>query len=203
MKAHYASTKTKVRASGGNSLFWDTLWRSTRMRTLACLLQLHYGLNSRLSLARLPKGSGGYERPTFWPRLRLRTEGRAYQAVGRAILLYSSEMWPLLVTNERILVVFDSASILYARRPPHFHTGAARPKKASFVWPLCLLGWADQGPTFPHTANWRRGPPHLRESWNFPPDCGASAAQDGGRAGWNSLVSLHGTVETGVFVSVT
>ncbi len=40
-----------------------------------------------------------------------RTKGRVYQAVVRSILLYGCETWPIRVSDERMLEVFDNDSI--------------------------------------------------------------------------------------------
>ncbi len=49
----------------------------------------------------------------LWSRreMSLRTKGRVYQAEVRSILLYGCETWPVRVADERMLEVFDNASI--------------------------------------------------------------------------------------------
>ncbi len=46
-----------------------------------------------------------------WREISLRAKGRVYQTVMRSILLYGCEIWPVRVTDERMLEVFDNGSI--------------------------------------------------------------------------------------------
>ncbi len=66
-------------------------------------------IRSRINLAR---SAFSRLQPCLWSRreMSLRTKGRVYQAVVRSILLYGCETWPIRVSDERMLEVFDNDS---------------------------------------------------------------------------------------------
>ncbi len=61
----------------------------------------------------------------------LRSKGRVYHPAVRSILLYGCETWPVRVTDERMLAVFDNDS--FRRILPYKYAGTARAKKAPNV----------------------------------------------------------------------
>ncbi len=67
-------------------------------------------IRSRINLAR---SAFSCLQLCLWSRreISLRTKGRVYQAVVRSILLNGCQAWPVRVTDERMLEVFDNDSI--------------------------------------------------------------------------------------------